>query len=116
MQSLLSALALIKVNAVKVKKISTTLARRLWKFCTGSSHQEAKLTQTNPKDTNTLFLTGLRGYSALAVFFIHSGGGGLRSFGDWANKLVDLGKYGVISFFVLFFTDSGNEHWTCQKI
>lgn len=53
------------------------------------------------KDTNTLFLTGLRGYSALAVFFIHSGGGGFRSLGKWANKLVDLGKYGVISFFVL---------------
>lgn len=53
------------------------------------------------KNTNTLFLTGLRGYSALAVFFIHSGGGGFRSFGEWANKLVDLGKYGVISFFVL---------------
>lgn len=53
------------------------------------------------KNSNTLFLTGLRGYSALAVFLIHSGGGGLRSLGDWANKFVDLGKYGVISFFVL---------------
>lgn len=53
------------------------------------------------KNNNTLFLTGLRGYSALAVFFIHSGGGGVRSLGEWANKLVDLGKYGVISFFVL---------------
>ena len=53
------------------------------------------------KNNNTLFLTGLRGYSALAVFFIHSGGGGFRSLGEWANKLVDLGKYGVISFFVL---------------
>lgn len=53
------------------------------------------------KNSNTLFLTGLRGYSALAVFFIHSGGGGFRSLGEWANKLVDLGKYGVISFFVL---------------
>lgn len=53
------------------------------------------------KNSNTLFLTGLRGYSALAVFLIHSGGGGLRSLGVWANKLVDLGKYGVISFFVL---------------
>ena len=53
------------------------------------------------KNTNTLFLTGLRGYSALAVFLIHSGGGGLRSLGDFAYKWVDLGKYGVISFFVL---------------
>ena len=53
------------------------------------------------KDTNTLFLTGLRGYSALAVFLIHSGGGGLRSFGGRANKFVDVGKYGVICFFVL---------------
>lgn len=50
---------------------------------------------------NTLFLTGLRGYSALAVFLIHSGGGGLRGLGEWGGKLVDFGKYGVISFFVL---------------
>jgi peptidoglycan/LPS O-acetylase OafA/YrhL len=27
--------------------------------------------------------------------------GRVRSLGDWANKFVDLGKYGVISFFVL---------------
>jgi peptidoglycan/LPS O-acetylase OafA/YrhL len=53
------------------------------------------------KDTNTLFLTGLRGYSALAVFFIHSNGGGIGALGEWANKIVNLGKYGVISFFVL---------------
>jgi peptidoglycan/LPS O-acetylase OafA/YrhL len=53
------------------------------------------------KETNTLFLTGLRGYSALAVFFIHSNGGGFRSLGKWASEIVDLGKYGVISFFVL---------------
>lgn len=52
------------------------------------------------KNTNTRFLTGIRGYSALAVFLIHSGGG-LREVGAWANKWVDLGKYGVISFFVL---------------
>ena len=52
-------------------------------------------------ESATLFLTGLRGYSALAVFLIHSGGGGLRSLGEWGNKLVDFGKYGVISFFVL---------------
>lgn len=53
------------------------------------------------KNTNTLFLTGLRGYSALAVFLIHSGGGGLKFFGNLGYKWVDLGKYGVISFFVL---------------
>lgn len=53
------------------------------------------------KNSNTLFLTGLRGYSALAVFLIHSGGGGVRSLGEWGNKLVDFGKLGVISFFVL---------------
>jgi peptidoglycan/LPS O-acetylase OafA/YrhL len=53
------------------------------------------------KKNSTLFLTGLRGYSALAVFLIHSGGGGLKSFGSLGNKWVDLGKYGVISFFVL---------------
>lgn len=53
------------------------------------------------KNINTLFLTGLRGYSALAVFFIHSSGGGFYTLGGWASKMVDHGKYGVISFFVL---------------
>ena len=50
---------------------------------------------------NTRYLTGLRGYSALAVFFIHSAGGGIGSLGDWIQKLIDFGKLGVISFFVL---------------
>lgn len=50
---------------------------------------------------DTQYLTGLRGYSALAVFFIHSGGGGLRELGKLGNMIVDAGKYGVISFFVL---------------
>jgi peptidoglycan/LPS O-acetylase OafA/YrhL len=49
---------------------------------------------------NTLFLTGLRGYSALAVFLIHSGGGA-RGINQWWDKAIDFGKYGVISFFVL---------------
>ncbi|MBK9322819.1 MAG: acyltransferase family protein [Bdellovibrionaceae bacterium] len=57
---------------------------------------------------DTAYLTGLRGYAALAVFFIHSGGAGLRqvdAFGEGArsllNRLVDFGKYGVVVFFVL---------------
>lgn len=59
-----------------------------------------------PFDTfkDTQFLTGLRAYAALAVFFIHSGGAGLRQLGvakNMLNKLVDFGKYGVVVFFVL---------------
>jgi peptidoglycan/LPS O-acetylase OafA/YrhL len=48
-----------------------------------------------------MFISGLRGYSALAVFFIHTGGMGLRELSSWTNQLVDMGRYGVISFFVL---------------
>lgn len=54
--------------------------------------------------TNTKFLTGLRCFAALAVFFIHSGGAGLRDFPiakDFFNRFVDFGKYGVVVFFVL---------------
>ncbi len=56
----------------------------------------------------TLYLTGLRAYAALAVFFIHSGGCGLRELGSTGgfvskafNGFVDFGKYGVVIFFVL---------------
>jgi peptidoglycan/LPS O-acetylase OafA/YrhL len=49
----------------------------------------------------TKYLTGLRAYAALFVFFIHSGGFGLREFSVYTNRIVDFGKYGVIIFFVL---------------
>jgi len=47
------------------------------------------------------FITGLRGYSAFGVFLIHAGGMGLREYSRFTNGLVDLGRLGVISFFVL---------------
>lgn len=56
----------------------------------------------------TQYLVGLRGYAALAVFFIHYEGGGLRSLvidksflNSILNRVVDFGKYGVVVFFVL---------------
>lgn len=49
----------------------------------------------------TKFITGMRAYSALAVFLIHSGGGGLRQLSSFTNSVVDYGKQGVISFFVI---------------
>ncbi|MGO4408048.1 acyltransferase family protein [Bosea sp. RAF48] len=48
-----------------------------------------------------LELDGLRGIAALAVYFIHSGGFGLRGFGDLGNAIVDHGKFGVTLFFVV---------------
>ena len=58
--------------------------------------------KSNLKQYNaTKFITGMRGYSILAVFLIHSGGGGLREFSHLTNEIVDKGKYGVISFFVI---------------
>ena len=47
---------------------------------------------------NTLYLTGLRGYSALAIFITH---GGVKGLSQYWDKFVGFGKYGVISFFVL---------------
>lgn len=49
----------------------------------------------------TKFLTGFRGYAALGVMLIHSGGAGLASLGEAGVKVVDFGKYGVVVFFVL---------------
>ncbi len=51
--------------------------------------------------TSTTFLTGLKGYAALAIFLIHSGGGGLRTLSSFTNSIVDNGKYGIILFFVI---------------
>lgn len=50
---------------------------------------------------STKFITGLRGYAALAVFLIHIGGFGLRELSIYTNRIVDSGKYGVMVFFVL---------------
>lgn len=50
---------------------------------------------------NTNFITGLRAMAILFVFLIHSGGGGLRGFGDFSNSIVDYGRYGVQIFFVI---------------
>jgi peptidoglycan/LPS O-acetylase OafA/YrhL len=52
------------------------------------------------RPSNTLFLTGLRGYSALAVFLVHAGGG-LRALSPGMDHFVNFGRYGVVSFFVL---------------
>lgn len=49
----------------------------------------------------TEFVHGMRGWAALGVLFIHSGGGGLRKFGEWGNSIVDLGSAGVYVFFVI---------------
>ncbi|WP_318466393.1 acyltransferase family protein [Photobacterium leiognathi] len=53
----------------------------------------------NYNETN--FITGLRGIAAFMVFFIHSGGGGIRNISGYFNDLVDIGKYGVSIFFVI---------------
>jgi peptidoglycan/LPS O-acetylase OafA/YrhL len=53
----------------------------------------------NYGDTN--FITGMRAFAAFAVVLIHAGGGGLRSFGEVGNRLVDLGAQGVAVFFVI---------------
>ena len=55
--------------------------------------------QRDYKDTN--FLTSLRAIAIFLVFLIHSGGGGLRELGSFANSIVDMGKYGVEIFFVI---------------
>lgn len=49
----------------------------------------------------TEFITGLRGYAALGVFFIHANGFGLRELNPYLNRFVDFGKYGVVAFFVI---------------
>jgi len=55
--------------------------------------------QKDYKSTN--FLTGLRGIATLLVFLIHSGGAGLRGYGEIGNFIVDFGKFGVQIFFVI---------------
>lgn len=49
----------------------------------------------------TKFITGMRAYSAIAVFLIHSGGGGLGQMSNFFSNLIGFGKFGVISFFVI---------------
>lgn len=65
---------------------------------------QTKLTKFTDTFADTKFLTGLRCFAALAVFFIHAGGAGLRGSpfaNDFFNRFVDFGKFGVIVFFVL---------------
>ncbi|WP_083272593.1 acyltransferase [Pseudomonas sp. ENNP23] len=50
---------------------------------------------------DTDFITGMRAVAALAVMLVHSGGAGLRSFGEIGNAFVDLGRAGVMAFFVI---------------
>jgi len=49
----------------------------------------------------TSFVTGMRAWAALAVVLIHSGGAGLRTFGELGNRIVDFGSTGVYAFFVI---------------
>lgn len=49
---------------------------------------------------STNFITGLRGIAIMMVFLIHAGGE-FRQYSDIANRIVDLGKYGVEIFFVI---------------
>ena len=53
------------------------------------------------KYNDTNYITGLRAFAALGVVLIHSGGAGLREFGNIGNFIVDLGRTGVFVFFVV---------------
>ena len=46
---------------------------------------------------NTKYITGIKAYSALAVFLIHNGGD-FRKISPFVDKVIDFGKYGVVSF------------------
>jgi peptidoglycan/LPS O-acetylase OafA/YrhL len=50
---------------------------------------------------DTDFITGLRALAIFLVFLIHSGGLGLREWGEMGNLFVSSGKYGVQIFFVI---------------
>lgn len=52
------------------------------------------------EDTN--FITGMRMYAAFAVVLIHTGGGGVRGWGETGNRIVDMGAQGVAVFFCNF--------------
>lgn len=59
-------------------------------------------TEQKPNDHEaTIFITGMRWYSALAVFLIHSWGAWLRQMGYIWNEIVDKWKYWVVSFFLI---------------
>ena len=51
--------------------------------------------------TDTNFITGMRAFAAFSVLLIHSGGGGLRAYGEIGNNIVDFGAKGVAVFFVI---------------
>jgi len=54
-----------------------------------------------PDYLDSAYLTGLRGYAALFVFLIHSGGLGLLHLSPLIDNFVSQGENGVIIFFVL---------------
>ena len=56
--------------------------------------------QGGNKHQSTKFITGLRGYSVLAVFLIH-GGSFIAEFSHFAHEVVSWARFGVISFFVI---------------
>ena len=43
----------------------------------------------------------MRGMAVLGVILIHTGGGGLRELGAFANRFVDFGATGVYAFFTI---------------
>jgi len=49
----------------------------------------------------TNFITGLRGYAALGVLLIHYQGFNILKQSNTYNKFVNLGKYGVLVFFII---------------
>lgn len=56
----------------------------------------------DPNDSrNTGFITGMRGYAAIAIFFIHLEGLGMREFSAFSARLLDFCRYGVVVFFVI---------------
>lgn len=57
----------------------------------------------NSDNSQTLYLTGLRGIAAIMVFFVHVGpiNGFSQKFGPFIEALFNFGKYGVVIFFVL---------------
>ncbi len=50
---------------------------------------------------DTKFITGMRGWAAMAVFLTHQGGAGLGALGHVPERLVQHGRFGVIVFFVV---------------
>ena len=50
--------------------------------------------------SNTQFLTGIRGYAALAIIMVHCTGA-FKGRNEYIDNFLNFGKYGVVAFFVL---------------